>query len=63
MNIDADAERVTSEALCKAQEDRDLIADFAFELRAWRETIALLEDDEPASVSMKMAVARADRPR
>lgn len=47
--INTDTDRITSDSLCKAQEDYDLISDFALQMRVQRELNALL-DDEPVSV-------------
>ena len=51
--FDVDIEQVTHKAVCKAQEDRDLVEEFAAYLRMHRETIVILEDDykRPCSVS------------
>lgn len=45
--FDAEVERIMCDAACKAQEDVDLILEFNALMRVHRETVAILNDDEP----------------
>lgn len=55
--IDAEAERVACDGACKAQEDVDLVLEFNALMRVHRETVAILNDDEPCYTLRKASAS------
>lgn len=59
--IDTEAERIACDGACKAQEDIDLVLEFNALMRVHRETVAILNDDEPYYTARRASVPIMER--